>query len=268
MNPELKVETRRFEAALRNLARETGRSFGEVVNQNARLIAVNLAYQTQPFGNSSASRKQGEGAVMRDIGKVYRTASSVYAEIKDQSEKTAKGWYKAVKAGEFTQAEAILRKVSIADRNAAIGKFDDSLHIKSRNRRGRVSRHRIALITPDAKELKTYAKQVASRVGYAKAGWIAAGLQLGKLSRVPAWLKKVTAGQGSGTMKGRAVNPEAELHNFVQYLTNILNTGSVATALRVQREKMEKHIKYAVSNSARKAGLRVTGDQGQRPAQP
>jgi hypothetical protein len=268
MTPELRVETRRFEDALRRLARESNRSFSDVVNQNARLIASNLAFQTQPFGTSSASKKQGEGAVMRDIGKVYRTAASVFAEIKDQSEKTARAWYKAVKAGEFEKAESILRKCNIGDRNAKIGEFDASFHRKNLNRRGRVSRHRAALITADAKALKAYGKEIASHVGYAKAGWIAAGEQLGKLSRVPAWLRKVKAGQGKGTMKGREINPEATIHNMVQYLSNLLTPSQVTEALRIQREKMERHINYVVSNAAKRTGFQTTGNQGQRPQNP
>lgn len=268
MKPTITVETKRFEAALRRLAQETGKSFVEVVNQNARLIAVNLAYQTQPFGLGLDAKKAGEGAVFRDIGKVFKPANKIYAELRAQSAKMAKGFYAAVKNGDFAQAEDILRRSGILDRNAEIGELQPELHRKSRNRRGRVSRHRAALITPDAKSIRDYQKQVAQKVGFAKGGWIAAGQQLGKLSRVPAWLKKNAGQQGKATRRGGERNPSVELHNLVRYVSQVLTPAQMAEALRIQREKMEKHINYVVSKAARRQGIRVTGNQGAAPPAP
>ena len=267
MTGQIKIESRQFEAALRQLAATTGKSFRQVVDQNARLIAVNLAFQTQPFGNSIASRKQGEAAIMRDIGKVYRPANKVFDELKGQSEDQAKGFYKAIKTGKFALAEDILRRSGIRDRNAEVGEFDAQWHQKSKNRRGRVARNRTALITPDGKAIKDYAKEVQKRVGYAKAGWIAAGEQIGKLSRVPKWLRK-NASNGTGTRKGGESNPSVSLNNVTQYISDVLTPAQISEALRIQREKMQAHILHVVSKAGKKSGFRVSGNQGQPAPEP
>lgn len=267
MKGQVQVETRKFEAALRQLAAATGKSFRQVVDQNSRLIAVNLAFQTQPFGNSVASRKQGEAAVMRDIGKVYRPANKVFDELKGQSEDQAKGFYKAVKNGDYALAQDILRRSGIKDRNAEVGEFDEQWHRKSKNRRGTVSRHRAALVTPDNKETKAYTKEVQRRVGYAKSGWIAAGSQIGKLSRIPKWLRK-DASNGTGSRRGGTSNPSVVLNNLVQYVSDVCPPDQIAEALRIQREKMEAHIRHVVANAGKKAGFRVSGNQGQPAPEP
>lgn len=267
MKGQVQIETRKFETALRQLAAATGKSFRQVVDQNARLIAVNLAFQTQPFGNSIASRKQGEAAVMRDIGKVYRPANKVFDELKGQSEQQAKGFYKAIKNGEYALAQDILRRSGIRDRNAEVGEFDAQWHRKSKNRRGRVSRNRTALITPDNRDAKAYTKEVQRRVGYAKSGWIAAGEQIGKLSRVPKWMRK-GASNGSASKRGGEANPSVVLNNLVAYVSDVLPPAQIAEALRIQREKMEAHIRHVVANAGKKTGFRVSGNQGQPAPQP
>lgn len=267
MKGEVKIETRAFEAALRNLAKATGKSFRQVVDQNSRLIAINLAHQTQPFGMDSGAKKAGEGAVMRDIGRVYKPASQVFEEVKEESAAQARGFYAAVKSGNYSMAEDILKRTGIKDRNTTVGEFEPSVHGKWRNRRGTVNRHRAALIVPKAKDIKNYAKEVARRVGIAKSGWIAAGLQLGRLSRVPAWIKRHT-GTGNATRRGGEVNPSAKMNNNVRYISDVLKPDQIATALRIQREKMEAHIRHVVAYAGRKAGFKATGNQGQQPPQP
>ena len=70
MQPLLKfsVDDREFRFALRRLADVTQRDIGDVVRQQARLIAVNLAYQTQPFGDA-AGKANGQSRVQ--IGRAH-----------------------------------------------------------------------------------------------------------------------------------------------------------------------------------------------------
>jgi hypothetical protein len=269
MKPEIDIETKQFQEALRRLARDTGKSFRHVVDQNARLVAKNLAFQTQPFGETNAAKKTGEGAVMRDIGSVYSSASKIFKQLKAQSIDQAKGFYAAVKNGDYALAEDILKRSGLRDRNAEVGEFDSSHHRQSRNKRGRVSRNRAALITPSGKEIRAYQAEVAKRVGFAKGAWIAAGQQLGRLSRVPAWMRRhAGSGQGTGTRKGGENNPSASMNNNVGYVSGILTPAQISEALRLQREKMEAHINHVVSSNAKKAGFKVTGNTGKPPEQP
>lgn len=262
---QVKVETASLNAAFARLAAATGKSFGSIVLQNARLIAWNLAHNTQPYGMTLAEKKTGEAAVARDVGKVYRSAQSIFAEINRLDEKLAKAWYQLVKNGGYAHAEKLLRKLQIQDRNAPIfAPLDPGFHAAARDRRGRVARHRVAQIVPDAKDIKDYIRSKAQLVGFAKAGWISAGSQLGKVTRVPAWITRhVGKAPGHAVDNTKGTDPHATLTNNVRYIATVLPQAQIAAALRIQREKMLAAIEHALATDAKKSGFRYTGSGGQ-----
>lgn len=262
---EVKAETARLNAAFTQLANATGRSFGSIVLQNSRLIAWNLAHNTQPYGMTLAEKKTGEAAVAHDIGNVYKSAAAIFELLKREDEKLAKAWYKLVKDGGYGQAEKLLRTFkTLRDRNAPIfSPLDPSFHDDSRNRRGRVSRHRAAQIVPDGKQIKAYIKQRQQLVGFGKAGWITAGNQLGKVTRVPGWITRhVGKAPGSAIDNTKGIDPHVTLSNDVRYISSILPASQIAEALRIQREKMESHIEHVLAAEAEKAGFKFTGPRG------
>lgn len=256
---DVQVEQEKLQQSFRSMASITGKKLGSVVKQNARLIAWNLMHNTQPYGMTLASRKMGDAAVMRDIGKVYAPASAIYKQLLESGAvKMAKGWYKLVKDGKYKEAEDILRKTSITDRNAAIfAPLDSSLHQGVRNSRGRVSRHRAAQIVPDAKEIKEYKKKRVALVGFGKAGWLTAASGLGSISRVPSWITR-HRGKAPGRAEDhtdRETDPYVVLHNDVRYASQIIPDGEMAAALKIQAEKMLAHIEHVLVNSAKEAGM-------------
>lgn len=256
---EVEVEQEKLQQAFHKYAAVTGKKLGAVVKQNARLIAWNLMHNTQPYGMTLASRKMGEAAVMRDVGKVYAPASAIYKELLETgAAKIAKSWYKLVKTGKFKEAEDILRKTTITDRNTPISSpLDSALHKKQRNNRGTVSRHRAAQIVPDAKEIKGYGKKRAALVGFGKAGWLTAASSLGSISRVPAWITR-HKGKAPGHAEDhtdRNTDPYVVLHNDVRYASQILTDGEKAKALKIQTEKMLAHIEHVLVSAAKESGF-------------
>jgi len=256
---DVDVEQEKLQQAFIKYAAVTSKKLGAVVKQNARLIAWNLMHNTQPYGMTLASRKMGEAAVIRDVGKVYAPASAVYQQlIEMEAANIAKSWYKLVKSGQFQKAEAMLRKTTLTDRNASISApLNPELHRKIRNSSGRVSRHRAAQIVPDAKEIKEYGKQRAALVGFGKAGWLTAASSLGSIARVPAWITR-HKGKAPGHAEDhtdRNTDPYVVLHNDVRYASKILTDGEKANALKIQTEKMLAHIEHVLVNSAKEAGF-------------
>ena len=256
---DVDVEQEKLQQAFLKYAAVTGKKLGAVVKQNARLIAWNLMHNTQPYGMTLASRKMGDAAVMRDVGKVYAPASAIYQQLLESgAAKFAKSWYKLVKSGEFQKAEDMLRKTTLTDRNASISSpLDPALHRKQRNNSGRVSRHRAAQIVPDAKEIKEYGKQRAALVGFGKAGWLTAASSLGSINRVPAWITR-HKGRAPGHTEDhtdRNTDPYVVLHNDVRYASKILTDGEKANALKIQTEKMLAHIEHVLVSSANEAGF-------------
>lgn len=253
------MEQEKLQQAFIRYASITGKKLGAVVKQNARLIAWNLMHNTQPYGMDLAARKMGDAAVVRDVGKVYAPASAIYKELLETGAvKAAKSWYKLVKNGEFKKAQDLLRQTTIQDRNASISSpLDPALHQAARNSRGRVSRHRVAQIVPNAKEVRDYAKKRAGLVGFGKAGWLTAASQLGSISRVPAWITR-HKGKAPGHAEDqteRQNDPYVVLYNDVRYASKILTDSEKAKALKIQTEKMLAHIEHVLVNSAKEAGM-------------
>lgn len=265
--PELsvKVETARLNAAFSQLAIATGKSFGSIVLQNSRLIAWNLAHNSQPYGMTLAEKKTGEAAVARDIGNVFKSAAAIFELLKAEDEKLAKSWYALVKQGGYGQAEKLLREKSkITDRNAPIfAPLDPRFHDNARGRGGRVNRHRAAQIVPDGKSIKSYIKEVQQRVGFGKAGWITAGNQIGRVTRVPGWITRHGGrAPGSAIDNTKGIDPHVTLINGVSYIGSILPPHEIASALNMQREKMLSHIEHVIAAEAEKAGFHFTGNRG------
>lgn len=265
----LSVESREIQSAFRRLAEVTGKKLGVVVKQNARLIAWNLAHNTQPYGMDLAAKKAGEAAVLRDVGRVYSAASTIFRKLEDLGQvKAAREWYKLVKIGGYGPAEKLLRQQSIPERNTPIfAPLDAAFHDRARNSRGRVVRHRPAQILPDSKSIRDYGAKRKALVGFGKGGWITAGASLGTIARVPAWITrhKGRAPGRANDQSGRNLDPFVTFTNAVRYASAILSEGDVAAALKIQREKMLANIEHVLVNAGREAGFE---SHSNAPSQP
>ena len=157
----------------------------QVLRAQARLMAVNLAFQTQPFGGSKAiggqqdsAKAQGEGAVARDIRKVIRTPSDVYQEIEKQGIGAGRAFVAMIKKGDFDLAKNLLIRLRVPGlMQAQVGDMSGMFHKSARKpipKRPRIEkRQEPLLITDQRAKLKSYVKEVQKRVGIAKGGWAA-----------------------------------------------------------------------------------------------
>jgi hypothetical protein len=263
---EMDRELRKFSDSLYRLADETNRDFGDVVRQNARLVAVNFAFQTQPFGDGDKARQQGIEAVRRDISNVYRTPEIIFTQIQKQmkngkggpaqADRAARAFYGAVMKGNSAIAQQILRSLNIFDSGAAIGKFDKgAAHQQRRNRRGRVGSRRASLIVTNPKQLAAYVRKIENRVGFGKSGWAAAARDLGSTRGIPGWVTRKRGPGGARDQTRSTNNPHVVIHNDVTYIDQILTASQMAEALRIQREKMVKMIEIVIEKNARKHGF-------------
>lgn len=280
----VEIELQRLTFAMQKLAEVSGKSFGQIVLQNSRLAAKNLAISTHPWNGADGnfrSNKRGDvnyngksdydamkKAVARDIGLVYTSAQLLYKQLEDEGEKVAKAWYKAMKSGNFSLAEDLIRSTKNIDRNAYHGvPLDAGFHKRSKNSRGRVERHRAAQVLPDAKEIKDRIKAKQALAGFGKAGWITAGAQLGKISNMPAWVTRhrgIAPGNAQNATQ-RPTDPYVTITNNVSYASKICTDQQIAYAINLQREKMMAHIEYVIVNSAKEAGFTASADAPSEP---
>jgi hypothetical protein len=268
-----------FRRALGLLYRDKGLAAG--LRREARLVAVNMAFQTQPFGGSKAmttggtsGKEQGEGAVARDIRKVIKTPSDVHHEIEMQSLSAAKGFSYLMKNGRYLEAEQMLNRLNIPKlMQAKVGPMNATIHQAARKpipARPRISKtQKPLLITSQINELKAYVKEVQKKVGIAKAGWASCAQQLGgtggrmaaaggQQQAVPAWVKRHVGKRASGTVVDQAdkiINGRVLLINHVPWVSKCLTDTEAQRALDIQREKMLRRLGYVLEAEALKAGF-------------
>lgn len=200
-------------ARMAEFRKVVGQDIRESLKAHARVACVYLASRTQPWGDGDKPRKQGEGAVLRDINKVYYTEKS--EALLNQVTSTAIRWYEAQKARATKRDTRALMEKRFSDvkprkdkselirsfkarferyqqsgNTTAIGQivrdmkfkrvlfneFDSSHHKRSRDPRdGTVKGNRVekVLVLGADGELQAYKDRVFDRVGLTKAGWAA-----------------------------------------------------------------------------------------------
>lgn len=215
MKPEFKVDTREFERSLVQYRVESGKSWREVIREQARLLLVRLLKLTPP-------RKQSEGrkAVAGDIRRVMT---------------------------DFGRSDKLSRFDLSDDVHPAE-------HRRARNTRGRVPKGNSpkVLVKKPAK-LKRYITGVQKRVGITKAGWAAGMRSLG--AKLPAWVARHGTGFGSvQDATNRSQDPSMRISNHARGIGPIDRDERIlAVALRGRARDMKTSLKKKLQHGARRA---------------
>ena len=255
----------------------------QVLRSQARLMAVNLAFQTQPFGGSKAvggqqdsARTQGEGAVSRDIRKVIKLPSDIFAEIERQAIGAGRAFVAMMRKGDFDLARNLLVRLRMPNLlRANIGNMNSGAYKGARHpipSRTRISkRQEPMLITNDRAQVKSFVKEIQKRVGIAKAGWAACAIKLGgtrgrmatnvegnEQQAVPAWVKRHAGDRASGTVIDQADNfllGRINMINHVPWVSNCLSDQQAQRAIDMQAEKMKRALEHAYESDLKLAGF-------------
>ncbi len=234
IDPVLSREFRQFEMALKRYIRSTDEETGSVMRKEARLFAVDLVHNTQPFGRNKNAHTSGKRAVVRDVAKVYANSGKLYSEIERASEVAARHMYGLMKNDRLPEAESLLRRVGGRFSGLKVRDFDNGTEHRSRRRNGRVpfgSKPTVAI--PDPKDRREYSDDVGKRVGWAKASWAADMGKLGGFRGLPAWTRKAGAkGHIVDHTRGRKPVKGVTFVSRVSYISRVLRESSVRRALR------------------------------------
>ncbi len=200
----ISISTVVWEKKVAEYVAATGKTMREALNEEWPLLMRKVMDFTPPFktkGKPGASDLSvGRAAVAFDIYKTMRPfdpkniKSKRLKQIVENQEVTAfNAWAKNVKSGPMAGAKAVF--------------FDRQIHLRQRNRRGRVTgRDRnVVVLGEGAALLKRYVKEVQGRVGYAKSGWLKALKLVG--GKAPGYVEK--QGTVGGTVVDDRNNPDA-----------------------------------------------------------
>ena len=253
MSQEVTVDDGQLSDAINSFAAYVNKTVPEIVRAQARLVAVNLATQTQPFGDDDAAQFKGVNAVRIDLGRVFIGRGRVI-EIasKNQSNGVAQWLKRAAEDGnELAVGDAWK---ALTGRSIEVGtNVNPAWHQGQRNAKGRVKRGAKPMIVLSESSLNSYTKRKEKLVGFGKSGWSACARALGGTRGIPGWVSRK---KGPGTVddqtRGQTDFPHVAMTNDVRYIDQILSPTQRRAAVRIQVEKMNRAIEHGLTAEAKK----------------
>lgn len=264
----MKMDDADFNYQLKRYALAKKISFAKAIKQQGRLVAVNLAFQTQPLGDGGKAKAQGEGSARRDIDRVYKSGKQTTGVIKksgtsngktstQNAEQAGRAFARYVLKGQNDAATTILQRLNIPKYHNTIVKPMDagSAHKASRYGARRVVPKNtfIKVSVPREAQIDSYVKQITHRVGIAKAGWADCAKQLGGSRGIPQWVTRHAGKRAKGSVVDNSEASAGEQYvtmtNQVPWIDKCLNAGQIQRALDIQKDKMTKAIEIALSKA-------------------
>ncbi len=165
-----------------------------------------------------------ERTVAGDVSRAYATMSSVYLDIRARDPAGAEAFWYFQKIGKYSVAQKIMAADSPSFSGLKIQPFDGgAAHKAARGARGHVPRNaRPAFVIRDTgktSKLSRYIEGKQANVGMAKAGWVEAWRDLGRVRDVPAWVRRTrgdTLGDAQKQFTGQA-SQSILIHNHVRH---------------------------------------------------
>lgn len=213
MKEKVKIDDSKLLKKLQKYEEVTGKTVGDSMRRAARLLAVNLAYSTPPYGKNDEAKKLGERAVQNDILRVYTPAAPIKTKF-DTKILSLRETARRFLTRDFDLRDAIIAAIDAGNRihnrhannpqkkitkkSKALGQddlvvilknapgfnrlhvstgVDVSLHQKTRNAYGRVRKGwKGREVVYNSRELESYIRTKQDHVGMTKAGWAKAAL--------------------------------------------------------------------------------------------
>ena len=277
----IKVQIDNFQMLkkMKQLEEVTGKEVAASLRRGGRLLAVNLAFNTPPFGKSSKDKQVGddlqvsslhlgENALMRDLFRVFYVMSidriRGIIDFQGREATMTYGHKGAQPIGNVT--EKILTRGEMKPwhekRRGANGRV-------SKTRRGVTTGHRIkdlqnldkGIVTKEYVE--SYYKERVKMVGLSKAGWASCIAKMDLTESgvkniwagIPAWVKRhISKVPSTVADSAAAMLPQIRLTNKIPWADKVMSENDYREALRITREKfytsMDKEIRAALKKAA------------------
>jgi hypothetical protein len=260
---KFKFESVKFEQIMKDYAEIREVTIPDAVSLNARLLCVELARRTQPFGDNNKARETGEKAITGDLIGRKRRVGIFGAIGAAMSEEGGYSWYKTGdnvrlfvgKDGFAYGTEKMMFRPDASTsemrafhkKNFVNGKMS-SAGSKTRN----IGRWKFLDKMFVSKEtLDEYIQKAIKKVGIAKAGWANCALQLKKVNKgkltqgIPPWVMRHTADFKNGNtqdLTSDIKNPRVVMTNTTPWASNVIPENEQANAIAVVVVKMRNQM--------------------------
>ena len=251
---KFKFESVKFEQIMKDYATIREVTIPDAVLLNARLLCVELARRTQPFGNDETA---GKTRVKNDIGKIIKPPVQLLAMAnKVENKKIAQRLKALIMNQRYDIVETIFRNLGFLNKWTGLEFLDSKSAIKTHHQdarvkpTGRTKTRGSKLFISSGSELNTYITEIQKRVGISKGGWAECASQLKKVNKgglltgFPSWVKKAVR-SGSGSVQDLTSNiksPKVTLTNNVPWVSQILPASEQLNALSVVATKMRNQM--------------------------
>ncbi len=245
MPVRVKVDTSGSDELFRKMGWTLKNSLPGFMRQEARLVAVELARRTQPFGANATTQKVGQVATSRDIYHVYATPGAVFKEF--VSEGTSKAFWLHYKAKRYTEAQVLIKKFCPKFSGIEFQDFDGGAsHRQLRNNQGRIPKsQKPVMIVKDPKKLEAYVKAEEKKVGTGKGGWSTCAAQLGGTRGIPGWVSRQNA-PARVIEQYRTDISKVIMTNLVPYASEILTEYEKQNAINDGKYRLGLSVKKAI----------------------
>jgi hypothetical protein len=270
--PKVQIDNSKLMARMKRYEEVTGKEVAASLRRGARLLAVNMAISTQPYGKGLDARKKGEAAIGKDLLRIFyvmhpaniqkfidfwgskkntfkfgHKGAAPIGDVTHQvlSSMEMKGWHKSHRL----PGSGRTRKIKLKDGLNVL----TTTGIRFRDLPG------LDVGIVSQPQFDNYVKYIQLRVGMTKAAWGAAALQVNAdvkdaLSGLPAWVKRHIGKVPSAVVdKADSIAPTITLTNKIPWADNSLREPDKQEAIRISREKFYKSMGTEIRFALKKA---------------
>jgi len=262
--PKFKFTATKLENILDDYAKIREQTIPDAVVANARLLCVELARRTQPFGADDSAKKKGEKAITRDLRGRSSGSGVARAGIFTGDTATAEQGFAFYATGQnvrlfisksgfaygtdktFYKPDASKSEL----RNIHKSKFTNGKMSSAGGRTRDVGRWKfIEKYIVNANTLDSYVDDQIKKVGWAKAAWAACARELrqvtGSATRgIPRWVTRHDSIYGDVVDNSYNLkNPSVKLTNLTPYASQVISEGEKESAKTVVITKMIQQMK-------------------------
>lgn len=238
---------RKLNSRVQRLADASGETIREVLTSQMRLLAVDLAFQTAPFGkNNSVTAERSRRAVLN----TYRPMGSAVDAIKKiGGEGAAMRFISYIKKRKYDHARKMLR--DMLSPKWDVGKFDGGKLHQSQVDKKKKDKKKL-VVTGSYKAVESFAKKTARKVGFAKGGFATAANQLGGSRGIPGWARRHKTAPGKGIVVGNDKALSVAMTNEVRHIRAALPKAGEHKALKFRIGQADKRLRYIQTTKSKK----------------
>lgn len=235
--------------AMLRYAGSLDKSLADTIYQWAKRLNEEFMRESPPFVDRSASngleaKRRGERAARKALLDSVTPASMIFKD-KFQSKQLEQ----IVKRRNHSKFNEIKRNFPRL-RNWEAKPFTPDLHLKNRPKGRYDYLKKQKVMTFDEQKYKQYERKLLSTVGYLKAGWAVAGLDLGV--KVPGWIRRhIPYAKGSIRIDLNGKDKFIRFENSTPTISRF--SGRYNYAMDWIAKRMTKQMEYILKAEARKA---------------